>query len=304
MLRLREDLLGRFQELIYGQSALSFSPSRLVNLENGINQRIRERQLCSYEEYFTLLQKDIDEFDALLEMITTKETHFFRLPAQFEALARKVVPAVEEELSFEARRVMVEEGGTWPWRIPLRAWSAGCSTGEEAYSIAMTVMNSLKFPRAWKTEILATDISRKALTTASLGFYEENAIKRVPRHYRKHYLKLVSGGAVVKSEVVDKVDFRLFNLKGLEPENVSTLTALDDTRENVSFKERFDIIFCRNVMIYFDYPAQQRMVDRIYAGLKPGGFLFTGDAELLNIYRHGFENCEFEGAYYYRKPKQ
>jgi chemotaxis protein methyltransferase CheR len=306
MLNLPPELFCRFQELVYGRSSLRFSPSRLIHLEMQLRERVKARGLPNYEDYFQLLQEDVREFDALIEGITTKETYFFRLPGQFRALAKDVLPRVEDRLAREAQRIMVDQGGPGPWNIPLRIWSAGCATGEEPYSIAMAVLSGLKYPRAWQIELLASDISKEAVTTASLGFYDTGAIDKVPAIYQKKYIRTVSGGGVIAEELLKKISFRVFNLNHLEMRNggAGLFTRLDGTREGLDLHERFELIFCRNVMIYFDFAAQQRLIDNLYACLKPGGHLFIGDAELLNIYPHGFETAEFEGTYYYRKPER
>jgi chemotaxis protein methyltransferase CheR len=304
MQHLSQELLNNFQELIYKQSSLWFSPYRLNNLEMQILERVKIRDLLSFEDYLQLLQEDFEEFDTLIEGITTKETYFFRLPDQFKALVRHVIPKLEEGLSKEAQRLIVEEGWSGPRKVPLRIWSAGCSTGEEPYSIAMTLMDSLKYPRAWKIEILATDISREAVNIASNGFYETNILKKVPILYQKKYMKRVNNGAVIMSDLSEKISFRIFNLCNLNPkkEGTSSFMQLDGGEENLNLFERFDMVFCRNVMIYFDFQAQQQLVDNLYACIKPGGYLFTGDAELIRIYKHCFETLEFEGAYFYQKP--
>lgn len=305
MPNLTTEMLNNFQELIYGQCSLRFSPSRLINLEMQLLERMKTREIPSYEDYFRLLQEDHQEFDTLIEGITTKETHFFRLPDQFEALAKQVIPRIEERLSKEGQRLMVEEGGSEPQKASLRIWSAGCATGEEPYSIAMTLMDSLKYPRIWKAEILATDISKDAVTSASIGFYATELLKRMPHSYLKRYMKMVNGGAVMADELLERISFRIFNLRNLDPKKggVCTFLKLDGTSERLDMFERFDMIFCRNVMIYFDFAAQQQLVDNLYACLKPGGCLFTGDAEFLYIYKHGFKSVEFEGAYFYQKPE-
>lgn len=305
MLYLQTELLNQLQELIYGQCSLRFSPSRLINLETQIRERIEVRELSSLEDYFLLLQKDLSEFDTLIEGITTKETHFFRLPGQFEALREELLPRIEERLSQEAQRRMVEGIRQKTRNIPLRIWSAGCATGEEPYSIAMTVMEGLRYPRAWKVEILATDISQKAVTTASLGSYEAAALKRIPTIYQKKYVTMVNGGGVVTGEIKKKISFRVFNLRKLngKKEKLCDFIKINGNREYMNLSGRFDAIFCRNVMIYFDIPAQQHLVDGLYACLKPGGYLFTGDAELLHIYDHNFKTVEYEGTIFYRKPE-
>ncbi|MGA1791398.1 MAG: CheR family methyltransferase [bacterium] len=241
MPHLPTELLNNFQELIYRQCSLRFSPSRLINLEMQLLERVKTRELPSYEDYFQLLQDDLKEFDALIEGITTKETHFFRLPEQFKALEKEVIPRIEERLSNDAQRLIEKEGWPGSREVPFRIWSAGCATGEEPYSIAMTLMDSLRYPRSRNLDV------QKGRTC--------------------------------------------------------TFIKPDGNSEDLDLLERLDMIFCRNVMIYFDFAAQQQLVENLYACLKPGGYLFAGDAELLGIYKHDFETLDFEGAYFYRKPE-
>lgn len=297
------DLLKNFQELIYRQCSLRFSPSRLSNLQIQLQERVKRKEIASYEDYLHLLQEDAEEFDALIEGITTKETHFFRFPEQFKALEGVVLPRTEAWLAEESQ-ILMEEGWLGHRKVPLRIWSAGCATGEEAYSIAMTLMESLKYPRAWKIEILATDISKEAVTAAILGFYETGSLKRIPVHYQQKYIEMGNGGGVVTEGLADMITFRIFNLRNLDvrQDSPSPFLTPDGRGEGINLFERFHIIFCRNVMIYFDFAAQQHLVDQLYACLKPGGYLFTGDAELLHIYRHSFETLNCEGAYLYQKP--
>jgi len=301
---LSPDLLNHFQDLIYKQCSLRFSPSRRIGLEMRLRERLKNLELPSYEDYFHLLQNDFDEFDLLIEGITTKETYFFRLPDQFKALAKHVLPRIEERLAKDAQRLITEEGWSRARKMPIRVWSAGCATGEEAYSIAITLMEGLKYPKAWNIEILATDISREALTKARMGYYETGVLKKIPSHYQKKYMRICNGGAVMRDSLLERTDFRIFNLSHLNDYKCGPrpFVGLDGTKEKLDLAERFDMIFCRNVMIYFDFAAQQQLVDNLYGCLKPGGYLFTGDAELLRIYKHHFETLGFEGAYFYQKP--
>lgn len=304
MLLPTSETVHKFQEFIYRRCSIRISSSRLVNLKTHLTERVKLKGSLSYDDYLRLLDEDSEEFDALIEAITTKETRFFRLPEHFKALHEKVVPEIEEKLSQEAQRLLGEGGSSRPREIPFKIWSAGCATGEEPYSIAMTVMDALKYPRAWKLEILATDISKSALTTATRGFYEVDSIKKIPHFYQKKYLKLTKNGAIVTEEIAKKIRFRIFNLHDLEPtEGISHLTSLDGDIESMVMFETFHIVFCRNVMIYFDFSAQQRLVDKLYDCLKPGGYLFTGDAELLHIYKHKFKRVEFGNACFYQKAE-
>jgi len=305
MQNLSPELLDHFREFIYRQSSLCFSPSRLINLKMRLQERVNTRALPSYEDYLRLLQEDLEEFDALVEGITTKETYFFRLPEQFKALSRHVLPGIEESMSKEAQRIIVEEGWAGMRTVPIRVWSAGCSSGEEPYSIAMTLMDSLKYPKAWRVEILASDISREAVRKAGEGFYETNAFNRIPNDFQKKFVKKLDHGFKMLNPIKERISFRIFNLRHINVHKGlgSVFRKLDDTSECIELFERFDIVFCRNVMIYFDFDAQQQLIDHLYACLKPGGFLFTGDAELIRIYKHHFRTLELEGTYLYQKPE-
>ena len=172
----------------------------------------------------------------------------------------------------------------------MRIWSAGCATGEEAYTIAMIVTEGLEYRRAWDIEILATDISRRALATAEEGYYSREPLRNLPGAYLAKYMVPREGGFRVSDSIRKMINFRKFNLKDLSP---------DEGRKPGG---SHDIIFCRNVMIYFDLPGQQHLIRSLYRCLKPGGYLFTGDTEFLHIYEHDFETVEEEGAIYYRKP--
>lgn len=299
------DVLKDLQELIYDQCSLRFSPSRLTSLKTRLLERMQKRELSSLEEYYRLLKDDNEEFDTLVNGITTKETYFFRLPEQFKAITRQVIPRIEERLLHDAQQVITYQGWSAPRIIPFRIWSTGCATGEEPYSIAMTILEGLKYPKAWKVDIMASDISREAVTTACTGLYESDALKRIPVHYQQRYLKQANGSVVMGDDLRERITFRIFNLRNLNPRRgfPCTFMKLDGTSELIDLYEYFDIIFCRNVMIYFDFSAQQQLIDRLYACLKPGGYLFTGDAELLHIYQHRFQTLECEGAYFYHKPE-
>ncbi len=306
MMHLPTNLLNRFQELIYQKCSLNFSASRLINFETQLRERTKDRGLDSYEEYFKLLKNDDQEMNTLIEKITTKETYFFRLPGQFDVLQNKVLPQIEELLSKQALSAMVEDGGPGPWKIPLRIWSAACATGEEPSSIAMCVNEGLEYPRAWQLEITASDISREAITTAGLGSYDKKILDAIPNSYHDEHLSVLADSVMISKQLLDKIDYRLFNLGQVMNHNgnPNTFQKTDGSTEALNLSERFHIIFCRNVMIYFDLKAQQDLINGLYKCLVPGGYLFTGDAELLHIHEHKFETLEHQGTYYYRKPGQ
>lgn len=302
MYSLQTELLSEFQELIYGHSSLRFSPSRLINLETQLRERVTTLGVKSYEDYLSLVQSDPDEFHILIDAITTKETHFFRMPQHFKALNKLVLPKIEDKLSNE---LIAGSNGGGSTRQPLHIWSAGCATGEESYSISMAALEGLKYPRAWKVEVFASDISHEAVKKASRGIYEKSALERIPEDCMKKYVNAISDEAHMSAELKSIMSFRVFNLRNLLMDDYgsSRFFCNHNSGETKTLKEFFNVIFCRNVMIYFDIPAQQHLIERLYDCLKPGGFLFTGEAELLHIYDHGFITVESDGALFYQKPE-
>ena len=303
MLHVRTETMNQLQEMIYGRSSLRFSPARFCNLEARVRERLQHRGLDSLEAYLETIRNEAGELDLLIEQLTTKETYFFRIPEQFQALKETVLPRLEDELSDAHASVGGNGNGSFG-KIPLRIWCAGCSTGPEPYSVAMTVFSTLRYPKAWQVEILATDLSLEALAAAARGCYAKDALERNPREYHQRYLTEMLNGIAIAKPLVDAIDFAPLNLCDLIAAGGAAvpLAGLDGGNQRLDLRARFDIVFCRNVMIYFDFPAQQGLVNRLFECLKPGGYLFTGDAELLHIYSHRFETVRSKDAYFYRKP--
>lgn len=260
------ELLSKFQEKIYLKSNLYFPPQKTFLLEKRLIERINELRLTSYEDYYELLNKDEKEIGNLLDILTNKETSFFRIINHFEFL-KDWLKKKEEVLDF---------------RPSLKIWSAGCSTGEEAYSIAMTVLDTLRYPKAWDIEIIATDICYKAIKTAVEGRYEVERIKGIPDAFRK-YINTDKDYGEVKEEVKKLVRFERRDIR-------------EEGRKNF-----FDFVFCRNVLIYSDFEGQKRVIDSIYKALKPYGYLFTGEGEILHILPHPFRTIESNGFLLYQK---
>lgn len=300
MAEARTEPMQRVVEMIYARSSMCFSTHRMANLENRLRER-REALGVGLDEYAELLAADGEELDRLIERVSTKETHFFRIPEQFTTLREVVLPRIEEEM---LDRVYAALGQGSMERLKLRVWSAGCSTGCEPYSVAMTLLAGLRHPRAWQLEILATDLSGPALAEARRGLYRPEALREAaPEVKLRHFSSREGGEFEVAVPVREMVDFRLFNLRELLDRGPGSFNLVGGNGERESRDlYNLDLIFCRNVMIYFDFPAQQALVDRLYDCLRPGGWLFTGDAELLHVYRHRFENVEAFGNCVYRKP--
>jgi chemotaxis protein methyltransferase CheR len=280
--------LERVRELVYGRCHLTFPASRQEQLRRWVTACMTTGGFRSFDDYRRSLASDEHEFQRLISRVTTKETYFFRLPEQFEALRDEVLPAVIER---ESRRSMQTLAKGDPCRPRLHAWSAGCATGQETYSLAMQVLDGIKYPRAWDLTVLGTDIDAGALETARRGRYDRGRFEKVPSSFLDRFFSSNADGTVsVTDEVKAITEFRDLNLKNLEMA--------------ASFHGRFDIILCRNVMIYFDYAAQQHLVSALAGCLKPGGFLFTGEGEVLHLYRHGLETLERTNCIFYRKNEE
>jgi chemotaxis protein methyltransferase CheR len=256
-----------YRDLIYKESGITFTQTNRSILESRLKERLREKSLASLSSYFDLINKDKEELKGFLDSITTNLTRFFRNQAQFDALEKYVIP----ELINNIRKVP----GT------IRIWSAGCSTGEEPYTLAMLLSEVL--PKAWNFEILASDISLKCLMTAKEGFYAESRIVGIPDNYLTKFFYKVDGGYKVHEDIQSKIKFDYHNLK------------------NDSQQRNLDIVFCRNVIIYFDEVAQTDVINRFWDSMGSKSFLFIGHSESLFGMKTKFEFLKTEWATLYCK---
>ncbi len=267
---LSESELKLLQVLVYQECGLHFDERRAHFLQDRLLRRMRACQTPSFYSYYRLLTSSEGkrEMSVLLENLAIHETSFFRNKAQFD-LFHKVI--MEELLQRKQERR----------DCSLRVWSAGCSTGQEPYTITMLMCDALSYyylrnplpyetptpkplvPPPWKVEVLASDISYTALRTAQDGVYTDAQMEAVDFAYRLRYFDKVGDKYAVKKAVKDLVRFDFHNLK------------------TEFLPQRNDVIFCRNVMIYFDEPEQKRLVDKFYRCLNPEGYLFLGHAESL-----------------------
>ncbi len=298
------DVLDGVLACVYEASMITCKASRRGHFARCVAERMTALGCLVPGAYLDMLCEDEDERIELIDRLTTKETHFFRLPGHFRILVDRVLPEIEERKSEELRRLMGTRGTMRLAKLPFTIWSAGCATGEEAYSLAMAVTRGVRFLRAWDLRIHATDISESALQRGRAGTYAQEAIRSIPREYRGMIDRLDDGSLSMPPTLRQLVSFHQFNL--------GELPADDDRPRHfrpgdggvalpMSPCAAFDIVFCRNVMIYFDFAAQERFVAALHRILVPGGYLFTGDAELLHIYDHPFETVRDGDSVIYRK---
>jgi chemotaxis protein methyltransferase CheR len=250
------NLLSR---LIYECSGINLGQQKHSLLRARLAKRLRVLGLQSFKQYyFFITQCDPDgrELTHMLDAISTNLTQFFREPQHFDLLRREVLPPLVER------------------RGPITAWSAACSTGEEPYSIAMTIADVVGDDALARATVLASDLSTKALRIARDGVYKAERVAALTHESRSRYFEQGTGahrGLVRAAPGLRRmVEFRQENLLHLAPSD-----------------RLFDFIFCRNVMIYFDQPAQQRVIDALDRRLAPGGFLFISHAESLSGVSHG-----------------
>jgi len=265
---LSEVQFKKFRDRIYDESGIHFSPSNRTILESRLKERLRKSGLETIDDYFKLISTKDEEMKILLDSVTTNLTRFFRNTAHFDTLKHYVIPDL---VSFK------REAGDKVVRI----WSAGCSTGEEPYSIAMMLKDQL--PAGFSGEVTASDLSLKSLMTAKEGFYPDNRMNGVPEHYLKRYFERVSNGYTVKDEIKKMVTFDYHNLK------------------NDSGKRNLDVVFCRNVIIYFDEAAQQAVINKFWDALSRHSYLFIGHSESLFGMETKFEFLKTDWACIYRK---
>ena len=269
-LQLTEPELKLLQTLVYQECGMHFDSRRAHFLQDRLQRRVRECQLDSFYSYYRLLisREGKEELSKLLENLTVNETSFFRNKAQLDLFHKHVLDDL-------LRRKQDKRD------FSLRMWSAGCSTGQEAYTMAMLVADALSYhclrnptghdaplpkplvPPPWKVEIMASDISYSVLRTGQEGTYSEHQMSSVDYNYRLRHFDKVGDRYAVKKALKELVHFDFHNLK------------------TEYLPQRNDVIFCRNVMMYFDEAEQKRLVDKFARCLNPAGYLFVGHAESL-----------------------
>ncbi|MEK6538364.1 MAG: protein-glutamate O-methyltransferase CheR [Nitrospirota bacterium] len=274
-LLITDEEFNLFRKLIYDKSGINLSPEKKSLIQTRLIKRLHLRNCETFYQYYRYINMDRtgEEMIAMLNAISTNLTKFFREEEHFNFLNNKVLPDL-----ISNKRKNVER--------KLRVWSAGCSSGEEAYTLGITVLRHIDTPLVWNIKILATDISTDILQMAAEGVYEVDKISNLPKELLNEYFVKDNAGYnncyKVTPLLRDIITFRRLNL-------------IDET---YPFKGKFDFIFCRNVMIYFDKKTQEGIVNRFYNHLEDGGYLFIGHSESLNGVKSPFK---YELPAVYRK---
>ena len=250
----------RLSRLIYEQSGIKMPSGKKQMIEARLGKRLKSLEIHSFGAYCDYLfsrEGLAQELIGMIDLITTNKTDFFRESTHFDYLLQIVLPEwVDDQNSISGRK--------------FRVWSAGCSTGEEPYTLAMILNEFAEKLPGFDYQILATDLSTRVLEKAKQGVYDEEKVEPVPKLLQKKYIlrsKDRSSGLVrIVPELREKVRFRRLNF-------------MDN---DFGIHEPYDIIFCRNVVIYFDRPTQERLLNKFYTHLTKDGFIFMGHSETLN----------------------
>ena len=244
-----------FQELIAHRAGIRLNDSKRALLVGRLSRRVRDLGFRTFREYYRRVMSDRDERTRMLDLITTNETEFFREPAQFTFLEENVIP----------RWLEAAEHGRRDRRV--HVWSAGCSTGEEPYSVAMLLHSNLP---GWEIEIVGTDLSTRVLEAAERAIWPVERLANIPLAYRRPYVLRGTGAQAGRITISDSlrqiVRFRRLNL-------------ID---ESYDFLGSFDVVLCRNVLIYFDAEVRRAVIDRLVGRCTIGGYFLLGHAEALN----------------------
>lgn len=270
-INLTEEEIKLFREYIKERSGINIQEGNIYTLEEAISERLKKTKIENVRDYYNFLKFHPagreEEFREFLNFITIRETHFFRNPPHFKALEKKILPEIRDKKS-------------------IRIWSAGCSTGEEPYSIAITVMENIPEYSEKKIEIFASDISEYALKFAKEGIYDKKSVRHTEEKILKKYFIQKENKYYLKEEVKKLVKFFFHNL----------ITDI--------YPPLLDLIFCRNVTIYFDKETTKKVIAKFYRNLNNGGYLIIGHSESLYGINDQFELVDVGETFIYKKSEK
>lgn len=262
------------RDVIYEHAGLVYDDSALMLFDRRLGERLETLGLATYQAYYKYLRFDAhnqQEIEEAVERLTTKETYFFRQEYQLRAFQSELLPRLEDANS-RSRRLVV--------------WSAGCSTGEEAYTIAALILESGRFA-GWDVRVIGTDLSKQSVTHARRGVYQIGSLRATSARDKARYFAEREDGFHVEPAIKKLCQFGHMNL-------------FEAGRGNLV--GRVDAIFCRNVLIYFDVRSRKRVIDNLYQRLAPGGYLMLGHSESLLNLSTAFELVHLRDDLVYRRP--
>jgi chemotaxis protein methyltransferase CheR len=274
LIPLGEDVFRLIRDLIKDYCGLYFDDGSRYLIERRLNRRVRSHHLDSFRDYYRFMlynRKSEEELSSIIDILTVNETYFFREQQQLKAFSEEILVELNEKNKS---------------RKKLKIWSAGCSTGEEPYTIAMLTNERGDF-EDWDVEIHGSDINQRVLQAARKGVYRKISFRTTDLYMKKKYFTQEDGIYRIQDSLKENVTFSYLNL--LDP-------------FKMKFLGKMDIIFCRNVLIYFDNESRKKVIDNMYQRLVDGGYLLLGHAESLMNVSTAFNLKHFKNDMVYQKP--
>ena len=266
----------QLRDFIYNICGMYFHTTKIYFLESRLTRRMEATGTKSFQDYYLLLRstRGSEELKFLMDEITTNETFFFRNVPQLTALENKLLPeivGIKNKMGFRK----------------LRIWSAASSSGEEAYTMAMILLEKrTTLLKDWIIEIVGTDINETVIAQAKEGIYNAYSVRNIPDLYKRKYIREDNGKFILSPEVKKFVTFNKLNL-------------YEDSK--MIFMKSFDFIFCANVLIYFDTASKSKVVQHFHNNLQPYGYFFVGQSESLHGVNDKFKTVHFPGGFCYKK---
>jgi chemotaxis protein methyltransferase CheR len=273
---LTPELYQRFVDLIYKKTGIWFETTKRYFVDKRLDERIAALGLADYRQYYQLLKfsGEQTEMQQLINRLTTNETYFFRDFSQLQGFAEDVLrQLVKEKIKAGDKRI--------------RLWSAGCSTGEEPYTLAIILLEMLPEPAQWTIEIMASDINTRVLDVARKGFYNNRSVKDVPMEYLERYFTQRFETHILNTKIRDMVTFKIINLM---------------EEQEMKAQANYDLIFCRNVLIYFDTESRLSVLNHFYQSLRSDGYIYLGHAESVIRITDSFKMKRIGSTIAYYKP--
>jgi chemotaxis protein methyltransferase CheR len=271
---LEEEVFRLIRDFVRDYCGIYFDDDSRYLLEKRLSRRVRTLHFSNFREYYRYLlyhKNREEELTSIIDIITVNETYFFREQNQLKTFSEEILPELKD-INKDKKR--------------LRVWSAGCSTGEEPYTIAILVLEKGYFHN-WNIEIFGSDINQRVLQAARSGIYRKNSFRATEPYFLRKYFREEDNISKISDNVKKYVNFSHLNL--LDPFKVKLVGTVD-------------VIFCRNVLIYFDYPSRKKVIDMFYERLADGGFLLLGHAESLINISTAFSLRHFKYDMVYQKP--
>ncbi len=264
----------KFREFFYRKTGIQFEPSKRYFVDKRLVERIEATQTQNFRNYFTTLRFEAsgEELQNLTNIMTVNETYFFREEYQFECLVNSILPDV-----------VSRKGDNGPIRI----WAVPSSSGEEPYSIAMYLLEFWAGINQWDVEIISSDIDTEVLAKARAGLYSDRSVQHLPLRLLQKYFKSTGDGHQISQDLRDAVDFTRVNLA--------------DRGTTRDYRD-FDVVFCRNLLIYFDDISRRGAAETIYDALKPEGFVCLGHSESMSRFSSLYKVRKFDEARVYQRP--